>query len=89
MMEAAIRGAPAGRILCLVNGHSRAVCTDRVDVREDVDRYDVPWGQVHLIPRAGRASLDAEVRGDNCRSLGDVDRGTQRHSFNLGLRAST
>ncbi|HYU52093.1 MAG TPA: alanine--glyoxylate aminotransferase family protein [Gemmatimonadaceae bacterium] len=52
MMEAAIRCAPAGRILCLVNGafserfaHIASMCG------RDVDRYDVAWGQVHAIPQ--------------------------------------
>jgi len=50
MMEAAIRCAPPGRILCLVNGafserfaHIASMCG------RDVDRYDVAWGQVHAI----------------------------------------
>jgi aspartate aminotransferase-like enzyme len=52
MMEAAIRCAPSGRILCLVNGafserfaHIASMCG------RDVDRYDVAWGQVHAIPQ--------------------------------------
>lgn len=52
MMEAAIRCAPAGRILCLVNGafserfaHIASMCG------RDVDRYDVAWGQIHTIPQ--------------------------------------
>jgi aspartate aminotransferase-like enzyme len=52
MMEAAIRCAPPGRILCLVNGafserfaHIASTCG------RDVDRYDVAWGQVHTIPQ--------------------------------------
>src|SRR3954453_322483 len=52
MMEAAIRAAPPGRILCLVNGafserfaHIASMCG------REVDRYDVAWGQVHLIPQ--------------------------------------
>jgi aspartate aminotransferase-like enzyme len=50
MMEAAIRSAPTGRILCLVNGafserfaHIASMCA------RDVDRYEVAWGQVHAI----------------------------------------
>jgi aspartate aminotransferase-like enzyme len=50
MMEAAIRSAPSGRILCLVNGafserfaHIASMCA------RDVDRYEVAWGQVHAI----------------------------------------
>ena len=52
MMEAAIRCAPPGRILCLVNGafserfaHIASMCG------RDVDRYEVAWGQVHAIPQ--------------------------------------
>jgi aspartate aminotransferase-like enzyme len=52
MMEAAIRCAPPGRILCLVNGafserfaHIASMCG------REVDRYDVAWGQVHAIPQ--------------------------------------
>src|SRR6476660_9491176 len=52
MMEAAIRCAPPGRVLCLVNGafserfaHIASMCG------RDVDRYDVAWGQVHAIPQ--------------------------------------
>lgn len=52
MMEAAIRCAPPGRILCLVNGafserfaHIASMCG------RDVDRYDVGWGQIHAIPQ--------------------------------------
>jgi aspartate aminotransferase-like enzyme len=52
MMEAAIRCAPPGRILCLVNGafserfaHIASMCG------RDVDRYDVAWGQIHTIPQ--------------------------------------
>jgi len=52
MMESAIRCAPAGRMLCLVNGafserfaHIASMCA------RDVDRYEVAWGQVHTIPQ--------------------------------------
>jgi aspartate aminotransferase-like enzyme len=52
MMEAAIRAAPAGRILSLVNGafserfaHIASMCA------RDVDRYEVGWGQIHTIPQ--------------------------------------
>ena len=52
MMEAGIRCAPPGRILCLVNGafserfaHIASMCG------RDVDRYDVAWGQVHTVPQ--------------------------------------
>jgi len=52
MMEAAIRCAPPGRILSLVNGafserfaHIASMCA------RDVDRYEVGWGQIHTIPQ--------------------------------------
>ncbi len=52
MMEAAIRCAPQGRVLSLVNGafserfaHIASMCA------RDVDRYDVGWGQIHTIPQ--------------------------------------
>lgn len=52
MMEAGIRCAPPGRMLCLVNGafserfaHIASMCA------HDVDRYEVAWGQVHAIPQ--------------------------------------
>jgi len=52
MMEAAIRCAPQGRVLCLVNGsfserfaHIASMCG------REVDRYDVGWGQVHALPQ--------------------------------------
>jgi len=48
LMEAAIRNAPPGRVLALVNGgfserfaHIAAMCG------RSVDRYEVPWGCVH------------------------------------------
>jgi aspartate aminotransferase-like enzyme len=50
MMEAAIRALPAGPILCLVNGafserfaHIAEMCG------RQVDRYEVPWGEVHNV----------------------------------------
>lgn len=52
MMEAGIRCAPQGRVLCLVNGafserfaHIASMCG------REVDRYDVAWGQVHALPQ--------------------------------------
>jgi aspartate aminotransferase-like enzyme len=52
LMEAGIRCAPPGRILCLVNGafserfaHIASMCG------RDVDRYDVAWGQIHTVPQ--------------------------------------
>ena len=50
MMEAGIRAIPEGRILCLVNGafserfaHIAEMCG------REVDRYEVPWGNVHSV----------------------------------------
>jgi len=50
MMEAAIRAVPSGRILSLVNGafserfaHIAEMCG------REVDRYEVPWGEVHSL----------------------------------------
>ncbi|HXG72708.1 MAG TPA: alanine--glyoxylate aminotransferase family protein [Gemmatimonadaceae bacterium] len=50
MMESAIRCAPPGRILALVNGafserfaHIAAMCG------REVDRYEVAWGQIHAV----------------------------------------
>lgn len=50
MMEAAIRAMPPGRILSLVNGafserfaHIAEMCG------REVDRYQVPWGDVHTV----------------------------------------
>jgi aspartate aminotransferase-like enzyme len=55
LMEAAIRNAPAGRVLALVNGgfserfaHIAAMCG------RSVDRYEVPWGSVHDIAEVAR-----------------------------------
>ena len=50
LMEGAIRAIPRGRILSLVNGafserfaHIAEMCG------RDVDRYEVPWGEVHSV----------------------------------------
>lgn len=52
MMEAGIRAIPAGRILCLVNGaFSERFAHIATACGRDVDRYEVPWGQVHAIPQ--------------------------------------
>jgi len=52
MMEAAIRAAPPGRILCLVNGaFSERFALIASMCGRDVDRYEVAWGQVHLVPQ--------------------------------------
>ena len=52
MMEAGIRAIPAGRVLCLVNGaFSERFAHIATTCGRDVDRYEVPWGQVHAIPQ--------------------------------------
>jgi aspartate aminotransferase-like enzyme len=58
LMEAAIRNAPPGRVLSLVNGgfserfaHIAAACG------RSVDRYEVPWGSVHEVDEVA-ARLD-------------------------------
>lgn len=61
MMEAGARAIPPGRILCLVNGafserfaHIAEMCG------RQVDRYEVPWGEVHSVDE-----LDSRLaRGD-------------------------
>ncbi|MFN2635522.1 MAG: alanine--glyoxylate aminotransferase family protein [Gemmatimonadaceae bacterium] len=52
MMEAAIRCAPPGRVLCLVNGaFSERFALIATMCGREVDRYEVAWGQVHAIPQ--------------------------------------
>jgi aspartate aminotransferase-like enzyme len=65
MMEAAIRAMPAGKILSLVNGafserfaHIAEMCG------REVDRYEVPWGEVHT----GEA-LQPYLAGDKYRAI--------------------
>lgn len=48
LMEAAIRNAPPGRVLALVNGgFSERFANVSVACGREVDRYDVPWGAAH------------------------------------------
>ncbi len=48
LMEAAIRNAPAGPVLALVNGgFSERFARIAAACGRRVDRYDVPWGSVH------------------------------------------
>ena len=48
LMEAAIRNAPPGRVLALVNGaFSERFAHIATTCGRTVDRYEVPWGQVH------------------------------------------
>jgi aspartate aminotransferase-like enzyme len=48
LMEAAIRNAPPGRVLALVNGaFSERFANIASACGRTVDRYDVPWGEVH------------------------------------------
>ena len=70
MMEAAIRALPPGKILCLVNGafserfaHIAEACG------RSVDRYEVPWGQVHSVDKL-----------DNYLTKGDYRAITATHS---------
>lgn len=52
MMEAGIRALPPGRVLSLVNGaFSERFAYIASMCGRDVDRYEVPWGQVHAIPQ--------------------------------------
>jgi len=65
MMEAAIRAMPAGKILSLVNGafserfaHIAEMCG------RQVDRYEVPWGEVHTVE-----GLDQYLAGGKYRAI--------------------
>jgi aspartate aminotransferase-like enzyme len=52
MMEAGIRALPPGRVLCLVNGaFSERFAYIASMCGREVDRYEVPWGQVHAVPQ--------------------------------------
>ena len=52
MMEAAIRCAPPGRILSLVNGaFSERFAHIATKCGREVDRYEVAWGQIHAVPQ--------------------------------------
>ena len=52
MMEAGIRALPPGRVLSLVNGaFSERFAYIASMCGRDVDRYEVPWGQVHAVPQ--------------------------------------
>ncbi|HEY8165909.1 MAG TPA: alanine--glyoxylate aminotransferase family protein, partial [Gemmatimonadaceae bacterium] len=55
MMEAAIRCAPPGRILSLVNGaFSERFANISKACGRETDRYDVDWGQVHDVEELER-----------------------------------
>lgn len=63
MMEAAIRALPTGPILCLVNGafserfaHIAEMCGRKVE------RYEVPWGDVHSANRLDNLLSDGQYR---------------------------
>jgi aspartate aminotransferase-like enzyme len=61
LMEAAIRNAPAGRVLALVNGaFSERFANIATACGRTVDRYEVPWGQVH-----DPEELPARLRGQS------------------------
>lgn len=48
MMEAAIRCAPEGKILSLVNGaFSERFASIAESCGREVERYEVPWGEIH------------------------------------------
>src|SRR5579862_4038408 len=48
LMEAAMRNAPPGRVLALVNGaFSGRFAHIAESCGRTADRYEVPWGQVH------------------------------------------
>jgi aspartate aminotransferase-like enzyme len=50
LMEAAIRAIPPGRILSLVNGAFSERFAHIADMcGREVDRYEVPWGEVHSV----------------------------------------
>jgi aspartate aminotransferase-like enzyme len=70
MMEAAIRCAPPGRILSLVNGaFSDRFANIAAACGRDMDRYEVDWGEVHDV-----AELDSRL------GLGDYSAITVAHS---------
>lgn len=49
LMEAAVRNAPPGRVLALVNGgFSERFARIAEACGRTVDRYEVPWGSVHV-----------------------------------------
>jgi aspartate aminotransferase-like enzyme len=63
MMEAGIRAVPPGRVLCLVNGafseryaHIAEMCG------RQVDRYEVPWGEVHSVDELDRRLSKSDYR---------------------------
>jgi aspartate aminotransferase-like enzyme len=65
MMEAGARAIPPGRILCLVNGafserfaHIAEMCG------RQVDRYEVPWGEVHSVDE-----LDSRLSAGDYRAI--------------------
>lgn len=84
MMEAAIRAMPAGRILSLVNGafserfaHIAEMCG------REVDRYEVPWGDVHAVE-----ALESYLAGDKYRAITVVHSETSTGALNAVRRIS-
>ncbi len=78
MMEAAIRCAPPGRILSLVNGaFSDRFANIAVACGREVDRYDVAWGEVHstaeLTARLGAGEYSAITVGHSETSTGALN----------------
>ena len=55
MMEAAIRCAPDGKILSLVNGaFSERFANIAEACGREVERYEVAWGEIHSVPEVER-----------------------------------
>jgi len=55
LMEAAVRCAPPGRVLALVNGaFSARFASIAAACGREVQRYEVPWGQIHDPFEVGR-----------------------------------
>ena len=80
LMEAGIRNAPPGRVLSLVNGaFSERFAHIATACGRSVDRYEVPWGSVHIATevalrvRAGRHALVTVVHSETSTgALNDV-----------------
>ena len=90
MMESAIRCAPTGRILCLVNGafserfaHIASMCG------RDVDRYEVAWGQVHTIPQLDERLSMRKYSAITVAHSETFNRCVERCTCGLGLCSSS
>lgn len=61
MMEAAIRCAPEGRILCLVDGaFSERFANIAESCEREVERYEVAWGEIHEVAELERRLSDGK-----------------------------